>query len=983
MTSKTFTAKQITRVGTWNIRTMMDPTALAQITNEMSRYRMEILGLCETRWNGNGEFQTNDGFTLLYSGRPEGEDHAEGVDILLSKTALKSLLTWNPISERIITARFNSTVRKITIIHCYAPTEVSRLEDKLEFYDQLTDICHAIPKGDILIVTGDFNSQIGSDNRGMEHVMGKHGIGTLTVNGELLLEFCNTFNLIIGGSFFPHKRIHKITWVSPDQKTENQIDHIMISKSWRRSLLDVRNHRGAEAGSDHYLITGCIQLKILANPNKLKEVKRISFNLRKLLAEETAERFSNLLSANAEKIKYSQDNLEENWSQTKSALMDTAQNVLGTRKRQYRKPWISDGTWKIIEERSKVKELLNTAKDFEEKQRLERRRCILNAFIKRSARHDKRKWKEDLANQAQLAADRKDSRELYRLTRKMASKNLTTNHPVKDKSGKIHASTDQQLSRWHEHFSELLSVDNDVNEHQTNQPTSPNIRPVRVSTDPPSQTEIASALKALKLNKAAGPDGIPAEILRADTTTTSKLLLPVMTQIWNSETLPKEWTHGLIVKIPKKGDLSKCDNWRGITLLNTCSKVLAKIVHERIAHTLESNMRPEQAGFRPHRSCVDQINTLRMIIEQSIEWRSNLYLVFIDFLKAFDKIKHSAIWRALKKNRIPNKIINIIKLFYRNNSSQVLHKGKLSEAIPIRAGVKQGCVLSALLFNIVLDEVMKSALDGNMGIRWSMTNHLEDLDYADDICLLSHSFNQMQTKLAKLVKEAEKVGLIINVKKTKSMRIFTNNEQNFNINDEPIEDVAHFTYLGSFISRNGGASEDAMARINKASHAFSLLRCTWNSTQYASSTKIRIFKSNIMPVLLYGCETWKTSKQITHRLQVFVNKCLRRILRIFWPNKISNEALWERTNTRPIDQEIKIRKWRWIGHTLRRGNNNITRMALDWTPQGSRRRGRPAENWRRLTLREVTESGKSWREVKTLARDRTKWRSYIEALCFK
>lgn len=153
----------------------------------------------------------------------------------------------------------------------------------------------------------------------------------------------------------------------------------------------------------------------------------------------------------------------------------------------------------------------------------------------------------------------------------------------------------------------------------------------------------------------------------------------------------------------------------------------------------------------------------------------------------------------------------------------------------------QGYVLSPH-FNVVLNDVMKSALDGNMGIPWRLTNHLQDLNYADDICPLSPNFNQMQTKLTKLVKQAEKVGLTINVKKTKSMRIFNNNDQNFNINDESAEDVTHFTYLGSFILRNGDASESAMIRVNKASHSFSLLRCTWNSTQYVTSPKIQIFQ---------------------------------------------------------------------------------------------------------------------------------------------
>lgn len=138
-------------------------------------------------------------------------------------------------------------------------------------------------------------------------------------------------------------------------------------------------------------------------------------------------------------------------------------------------------------------------------------------------------------------------------------------------------------------------------------------------------------------------------------------------------------------------------------------------------------------------------------MKQSVEWRSNLYLVFIDFQKAFDTINHEAIWRSLAKRRFPEKIINLIKAFYTEASSQVLHKGKLSNSILIHTGVKQGCVLSPVLFNIILDDILEKVTEEPKGLRWTLNGFLENLDYADDICLNSHIFEQ-----------------------TKSMRVFTN-----------------------------------------------------------------------------------------------------------------------------------------------------------------------------------------------------------------
>lgn len=98
-----------------------------------------------------------------------------------------------------------------------------------------------VHQGDIVILTGDFNAQIGSENVNLEHVMGRYAVGRMSSNGELFTELCAKYNIVIGGSLFPHKCIHKITWVSPDHVTENQIDHLAISRKWRGSLQDVRS----------------------------------------------------------------------------------------------------------------------------------------------------------------------------------------------------------------------------------------------------------------------------------------------------------------------------------------------------------------------------------------------------------------------------------------------------------------------------------------------------------------------------------------------------------------------------------------------------------------------------------------------------------------------------------------------------------------------------------------------------------------------
>ena len=126
------------RIGCWNVRTLYPAGKLAQLAKEMRRYKLSIIGVCESRWNTFGKVTISSGETYLYSGNEREEDaHTNGVGLLLSKDAAKSLIEWEPVSERIITARFTSKGRNITIIHCYAPTNSAEFEEKETFYQHL------------------------------------------------------------------------------------------------------------------------------------------------------------------------------------------------------------------------------------------------------------------------------------------------------------------------------------------------------------------------------------------------------------------------------------------------------------------------------------------------------------------------------------------------------------------------------------------------------------------------------------------------------------------------------------------------------------------------------------------------------------------------------------------------------------------------------------------------------------------------------
>ena len=328
----TFGMKKVTKIGFWNIRTMNETGKLKQIVKEMERYQLDILGLSEIRWKEFGMFKTNSEHLLLYSGVSDENIHRDGVGLLMTKACHNCLIDWHPISERIMTARFKAKIRNISIIQCYAPTENSELRKKTEFYNSLKDTIKQISQKDIVILMGDLNAKVGDNNEGVEHIVGMHGIGERNDNGNMFTEFCADHDLIIGGTWFPHKHHHKVTWVSPDKQTENQIDHFAIKRSWRKSLLDVRSKRGADVGSDHHLVVAQLRIKILAAKRKF-ETRRKNFDTRKIkerivkdkIKLELRNKFQVLMEQETENT----GNIETSWNEIKEGLLKISEQTLG------------------------------------------------------------------------------------------------------------------------------------------------------------------------------------------------------------------------------------------------------------------------------------------------------------------------------------------------------------------------------------------------------------------------------------------------------------------------------------------------------------------------------------------------------------------------------------------------------------------------------------------------------------------------------
>ena len=346
------TAKNRTNIGTWNVRTLYETGKLAQLIKEMQKYNIEILGISEMRWTGNGTMQS-DGCQVLYSG---GEKHEKGVGLILSERSKRALTDWQPISERIIQARFKSKHANCTVIQVYAPTNSATEEEKDSFYFELQGVIDETPRHDILFLMGDFNAKVGGSREGIEQAVGPHTTGgELNENGQRLVDLCLNNNLILAKSFFRHKDIYKKTWVSPDGRTKNEIDFICINKRWRSTVTNARVYRGAEIHSDHYLVKAIIKVKLETRTKKPENTRPPKIDFQKMKNQAVKQRYQIELKNRFEALKEHEEGVEQCWKRFKDTVNGVAKEVIGIKRGTKKEEWISDDTWETIDRRKEQK----------------------------------------------------------------------------------------------------------------------------------------------------------------------------------------------------------------------------------------------------------------------------------------------------------------------------------------------------------------------------------------------------------------------------------------------------------------------------------------------------------------------------------------------------------------------------------------------------------------------------------------------------
>ena len=456
------------------------------------------------------------------------------------------------------------------------------------------------------------------------------------------------------------------------------------------------------------------------------------------------------------------------------------------------------------------------------------------------------------------------------------------------------------------------------------------------------------------------------------------ILTAICNKIWMTGEWPTTWTQSLVITLPKKGNLQLCQNYRTISLISHPSKVMLKIILN-IQPQAEEIIAEEQAGFRAGRSTTEQIFNLRILCEKYLQHQQNLYHVFIDFKKAFDRVWHEALWATMRKYNINASIIRAIENLYDKDQSAVLFNGSTGQWFRTTVGVRQGCLLSPTLFNIFLERIMCEALDDHEGSVSIGGRLITNFRFADDIVLNAEEEEEAGILIDRLDRTTTRYKMEIGPDKTKVM---TNNPNGFQreikIKGQRLEDVENFTYLGAIIS-NEGSKPEILSRIAQTTAALSRLKIIWRDKNISLASKVKLMRTLILSIFLYACESLTLTAEIERRIQALEMRCYmyRRLLKISYKDHVTNEEVRNRIqNAIGVHDDlltmVKKRKLRWYGHISR--SSGMAKLILQGTVKGARRRGRQKKRWED-NIKEWT--GMGFGDSLRAAKDREGWKGIV------
>ena len=965
----------------------------AIIDTELTRRKVDLAALQETRLAGLGTIKESN-YSFFWFGKSPDEPRIYGTGFAVSNSLLRSTQSPVAISDRISTMKINTKQGVIHIVNAYAPTLGATSDDKDDFYNQLEDTIRDSTESERVIVLGDLNARIGSDNSSWPECIGHFGVGKMNENGQRLLQLRCRNNLVVTNTLFPGKPHRKVSWCHPRSKTWHQLDFVIASLKYRNEVLNTRTYHSADCDTDHSLVVSTLRLEPRPYHRQTRTSKKI--DLTSWQNPEFQKQYCQLLDQKLVNIS-DDDTHEKHWEKLRTSIHSAALESFGQRKRQD-PDWYSNScsTLKPILEMKRAAMLKVKARPTRQAHAAHR---AAKAEAQRSVRNCVRNYWDSLCTSIETARDTGNIKEMFAGIKTATGPTVQGCGVLKRKDGSIIDDKAQKLERWIEHYSELYGPVGTADHQYIEQ--LPNLPERDVLDTPPDLAEVASMVNNLRSGRAAGMDEIPAELLKSGSDSLCSQIHILINKCWTARSVPQSFKDAKISTLYKnKGDRGDCNNYRGISLLSVTGKLLARILLRRLQKIAEEVYPESQCGFRSNRSTTDMIFAVRQLQEKSREQREPLYLAFVDLTKAFDLVDRQSLFTVLKKVGCPPTLLALVESFHHGMQARVQYDGELSGEFSIKRGVKQGCVLAPTLFGIYFSFVFLTAyqnlctpcgvslLTRSDGDFFNLQRFkaksrtkkfiIRELLYADDAAICASTSEDLQTLLNHFAEACRRFGLTISLKKTVTMSQATDSPI-FSIDDTTLQEVDKFTYLGSSLSKSATVDSEISTRLGIASTNFGkLTKRVWNNRHLSTKSKVRVYEACVLSILLYGVETLATYRPQESKLSAFHTRNLRFILGKTWEDKMTNEELFSATGSGPLSSRLKYIRLRWAGHVNRMPSHRIPHMLLHSVlAQGTRHIGRPRLRFKDVLKRDLRDFDIRPESWTTLSQDRVTWRSNL------
>ena len=357
---------------------------------------------------------------------------------------------------------------------------------------------------------------------------------------------------------------------------------------------------------------------------------------------------------------------------------------------------------------------------------------------------------------------------------------------------------------------------------------------------------------------------------------------------------------------------------------------MLKILQARLQQYVNCELPDVQAGFIKDRGTRDKTANICWIIKKVREFQKNINFCFIDYAKAFDCVDHNKLWKILKEMGIPYHLTFLLRNLYAGQEATVRTRHGTTDWFQGGKGVCQGCISSLCLFNLYAEYIVRNAgmEEAQAGIKIAGGNN-NNLRYANGTTLMAESEEELKSFLRKVKEESEMVGLKLNIQKAKIMASGPNTS--CQLDGETVETVADFIFLGSKITADGDFSHEIKRCLLLGRKVVTNLDSILKSRDVTLSTKVHLVKAMVFPVVMYGCERRTIKKTEHQRIDAFELWCWRRLLRVFWIARRSNQSILKISPWCSLEGLMLKLKLQYFGHLMQRADLfEKTLMLKEW-----------------------------------------------------